>query len=117
MSNMNGMEKTIEAVKKTKNTTVKNLQVTFYNADNVVERVETVPNMYQMWKGARTFYEKDENLGKRITVEFGGEIIKDIHGERKSSGRLWMVDKMQIGKTSKKNTIVESIIENKTESK
>jgi hypothetical protein len=28
-----------------------------------------------------------------------------------------MVDKMQIGKTSKKNTIVESIIENKEETK
>ena len=70
--------------------------------------------MYQMWKGARSFYEKDENLGKRITVEFGGEIIKDIHGERKSSGRLWMVDKMQIGQHVKQPTMKVNPAETKT---
>ena len=112
---MNGMNKTIEMVKKTKNTSVKNLNVTFYNHENEVEREVTVPNMYQMWKGARNFYSNDANLGKRITVEFNGEIVKDIHGERKSSGRLWMVDKMQIGKhvSDKNKSVVDSIVENK----
>jgi hypothetical protein len=112
---MDGMNKTIEMVKKTKNTSVKNLNVTFYNHENEVEREVTVPNMYQMWKGARNFYSNDVNLGKRITVEFNGEIVKDIHGERKSSGRLWMVDKMQIGKhvSEKNKSIVDSIVENK----
>jgi hypothetical protein len=112
---MDGMNKTIEIVKKTKNTSVKNLNVTFYNHENEVEREVTVPNMYQMWKGARNFYSNDANLGKRITVEFNGEIVKDIHGERKSSGRLWMVDKMQIGKhvSEKNKSIVDSIVENK----
>ena len=68
-----------------------------------------------MWKGARNFYSNDANLGKRITVKFNGEIVKDIHGERKSSGRLWMVDKMQIGKhvSDKNKSIVDSIVENK----
>lgn len=112
---MDGMNKTIEMVKKTKNTSVKNLNVTFYNHDNEVEREIIVPNMYQMWKGARNFYSNDANLGKRITVEFNGEIVKDIHGERKSSGRLWMVDKMQIGKhvSEKNKSVVDSIVENK----
>lgn len=114
---MSRIEKTIDAVKKTKNTSVKNLQVTYYNENDVVDHVETVPNMYQMWKGAKSFYTNDENLGKRITVEFNGEIVKDIHGERKSSGRLWMVDKMQLGKNAKKNKTIESIIDNKAESK
>lgn len=112
---MNGINKTIEAVKKTKNTSVKNLDVTFYNHENEVEQKIVVPNMYQMWKGARNFYSNDANLGKRITVEFNGEIVKDIHGERKSSGRLWMVDKMQIGKhvLDKNKSTIDSIVENK----
>ena len=46
----------------------------------------------------------DENLGKRMIVEFNGNIIKDIRGERKSSGRLWLVDKMQVGKHVKNPT-------------
>lgn len=109
------MKKTIDAVKKTKNTSVKNLNVIFYDHDNKVEHEVVVPNMYQMWKGARNFYNNDKNLGKRITVEFNGEIIKDIHGEKKSSGRLWMVDKMQIGKhiSNKNDKIINSIIDNK----
>lgn len=95
---MNGIEKTIESVKKTKNTTIKNLDVTIYNLDDKVESTLKVPNMYQMWRGAREFYNNDSNLGKRIVVEMNGKVLKDIHGERKSSGRLWMVDKMQLGK-------------------
>ena len=35
---MDGMNKTIEMVKKTKNTSVKNLNVTFYNHENIFLR-------------------------------------------------------------------------------
>lgn len=112
---MNGIEKTVNEIKKTKNTSVKNLNVSFYNDKNEVEQTFIVPNMYQMWKGAKEFYANDENIGKRITVEFDGKIVKDIRGEKKASGKIWMVDKMQIGKhvSKKTKTEVESIIENK----
>lgn len=94
----------VELVKKTKNTSVKNLNVTFFDKNENVESSKNVPNMYQMWKGAKEFYSDDENLGKRMIVEFNGSIIKDIRGERKSSGRLWLVDKMQVGQHVKNPT-------------
>jgi ABC-type uncharacterized transport system ATPase component len=67
-----------------------------------------------MWKGAKSYYSVDENLGKRMIVEFNGKIIKDIRGERKSSGRLWLVDKMQIGQHVKQPTMKVNPAETKT---
>ena len=99
-----GVSAMVNMVKKTKDTSVKNLNVTFFDKNEEVENTKVVPNMYQMWKGAKEFYAIDENLGKRMIVEFNGNIIKDIRGERKSSGRLWLVDKMQIGKHVKNPT-------------
>ena len=99
-----GVSSMVNMVKKTKDTSVKNLNVTFFDKNEEVENTKVVPNMYQMWKGAKEFYAIDKNLGKRMIVEFNGNIIKDIRGERKSSGRLWLVDKMQIGKHVKNPT-------------
>jgi hypothetical protein len=49
-----------------------------------------------------------------MIVEFNGKIIKDIRGERKSSGRLWLVDKMQIGQHVKQPTMKVNPAETKT---
>lgn len=116
MSNVNNgsLEATIELVKKTKNTSVKNLTVTYFDKDEKPELTQVVPNMYQMWKGAKSYYSVDENIGKRMIVEFNGKIIKDIRGERKSSGRLWLVDKMQIGQHIKQPTMKVNPVETKS---
>lgn len=99
-----GVSVMVNMVKKTKDTSIKNLNVTIFDKNEEIESTKVVANMYQMWKGAKEFYASDENLGKRMTVEFNGNIIKDIRGERKSSGKLWLVDKMQIGKHVKHPT-------------
>lgn len=116
MSNVsNGnLETIVNQIKKTKNTSVKNLTVTYFDKNENVESKGTVPNMYQMWKGAKSYYADDENLGKRMIVEFNGKIIKDIRGERKSSGRLWLVDKMQVGQHVKKPTMVLNPMDTKS---
>jgi hypothetical protein len=116
LSNGN-LETTINLIKKTKNTSVKNLTVTYFDKDEKPETTNVVPNMYQMWKGAKSYYSNDANLGKRMIVEFNGKIIKDIRGERKSSGRLWLVDKMQIGQHVKNPTMKLNPIETKSTSK
>lgn len=108
-----GVSVMVNMVKKTKDTSVKNLNVTFFGKNEEVENTKVVPNMYQMWKGAKEFYAIDENLGKRMIVEFNGNIIKDIRGERKSSGRLWLVDKMQVGKHVKNPTTKINPLETK----
>ena len=108
-----GVSAMVNMVKKTKDTSVKNLNVTFFDKNEEVENTKVVPNMYQMWKGAKEFYAIDENLGKRMIVEFNGNIIKDIRGERKSSGRLWLVDKMQISKHVKNPTAKINPLETK----
>ena len=108
-----GVSTMVNMVKKTKDTSVKNLNVTFFDKNEEVENTKVVPNMYQMWKGAKEFYAIDENLGKRMIVEFNGNIIKDIRGERKSSGRLWLVDKMQVGKHVKNATAKINPLETK----
>lgn len=108
-----GVSTMVNMVKKTKDTSVKNLNVIFFDKNEEVENTKVVPNMYQMWKGAKEFYAIDENLGKRMIVEFNGNIIKDIRGERKSSGRLWLVDKMQVGKHVKNPTAKINPLETK----
>ena len=108
------LEASVNQVKKTKNTSVKNLTVTYFDKNENVEAKEIVPNMYQMWKGAKSYYSVNENLGKRMIVEFNGNIIKDIRGERKSSGRLWLVDKMQIGQHVKTPTMKLNPIDTKS---
>ena len=101
MSNVGGVSKNIiEQVKKTKNTSVKDLTVRVYHGDKTDNTI--IKNMCQVWKFIKNHYTNNDNLKDEIQVFFNGEMVKDIHAEKKHSGKVWMVDKMQIGKTVKK---------------
>jgi len=89
----------IEAVKKTKNTSVKNLTVSILSEND--KQTETIKNMCQVWKFIKSHYADDKNLSHKIEVYQGEKLLKDIHAEKKASGKVWMVDKMQIGKHTK----------------
>lgn len=91
----------LNQVKKTKNTSVKNLTVTVTKTDGESER-QVIKNMCQVWKFIKTHYNEDGNMNDKITVHQNDLLLKDIHAERKASGKLWMVDKMQIGKHATK---------------
>ena len=101
-SNIGGVSQTIiENVKKTKNTSIKNLRVDVEGpCGNSVS--QSIKNMCQVWKFIKNHYQKEQNLKDTVKVYFNGEMLKDIHAEKKHSGKIWMVDKMQIGKTVKK---------------
>lgn len=102
-SNIGGVSKEIiENVKKTKNTSVKNLTVSISNGTNTNETI--IKNMCQVWKFIKNHYKNDSNLKDNVKVYFNGALMKDIHAEKKHSGKVWMVDKMQIGKTTKKKS-------------
>lgn len=91
----------INQVKKTKNTSVKNLTVTVLH-ENGTEDSQMIKNMCQVWKFIKTHYNDDCNLADKITVYQEDILLKDIHAEKKASGKVWMVDRMQIGKHVKK---------------
>ena len=93
-------EQIIERIKKTKNTSVKNLKVLVQHGEDTNERV--IKNMCQVWKFIKNHYKDETNLKDQIKVYFNGSVMKDIHAEKKHSGKIWMVDKMQIGKTTNK---------------
>lgn len=101
-SNIGGVSQTIiENVKKTKNTSIKNLRVDVEGPEgNSVSH--PIKNMCQVWKFIKDHYHDEKNLKDTVKVYFNGEVLKDIHAEKKHSGKVWMVDKMQIGKTVKK---------------
>lgn len=90
----------IEQVKKTKNTSIKDLTVRVYHGENTDNTV--IKNMCQVWKFIKAHYKNDSNLKDEIQVFFNGEMVKDIHAEKKHSGKIWMVDKMQVGKSTVK---------------
>lgn len=90
----------IEQIKKTKNTSVKDLTVKIFHESEMDNKV--IKNMCQVWKFIKSHYKNEKNLKDEIQVFFKGEMVKDIHAEKKHSGKIWMVDKMQIGKTVKK---------------
>lgn len=92
----------IEQVKKTKNTSIKNLTVKVHHGDQTDENV--IKNMCQVWKFIKNHYKNDTNLKDKIEVYFNGNLMKDIHAEKKHSGKVWMVDKMQIGKNTVKKS-------------
>jgi hypothetical protein len=87
----------LNQIKKTKNTSVKNLTVTVLKNDGKSES-QIIKNMCQVWKFIKTHYNEDTNLMDKITVHQNDDLLKDIHAEKKASGKVWMVDKMQIGK-------------------
>lgn len=91
----------INQVKKTKNTSVKNLTVTILH-ENGSKDSQIIKNMCQVWKFIKTHYNDDRNLTDKITVHQEDVLLKDIHAEKKASGKVWMVDRMQIGKHVKK---------------
>lgn len=93
----------IETIKKTKNTSVKNLRVDIENDEGSSTSIP-IKNMCQVWKFCKEYFSKDggQNLNHFIKVYHNGEIIHDLHAERKLSGKIWMLDKMQIGKHCKK---------------
>lgn len=94
-------ESIINQVKKTKNTSVKNLTVTLLKDEGQNES-QIIKNMCQVWKFIKTHYNDEKNLTDKITVHQGDVLLKDIHAEKKASGKVWMVDRMQIGKHIKK---------------
>ena len=89
-------ENIINQVKKTKNTSIKNLLVCV-NHEGAEER-HVIKNMCQVWKFIKNHYNTKDNLKDKITVFHNETLLKDIHAEVKGSGRLWMVDRLQIGK-------------------
>ena len=93
-------KKIIDQVKKTKNTSVKNLTVGVHHGEQ--EEKQVIKNMCQVWKFIKNHYKSESNLKDEIKVYFNGEVMKDIHAEKKHSGKVWMVDKMQVGKTTVK---------------
>ena len=100
-SNIGGVSQTIiENVKKTKNTSVKNLTVRVSSGGESSDTV--IKNMCQVWKFIKNHYKDDSHLKDNVKVFFRGELMKDIHAEKKVSGKVWMVDRMQVGKTAKK---------------
>ena len=100
-SNVGGVSQgIIEKVKKTKNTSIKNLTVKVYHEDKTSESV--IKNMCQVWKFIKSHYTEPSNMKDEIQVIFNGEVVKDIHAEKKHSGKVWMVDKMQVGKNTVK---------------
>lgn len=94
-------EAIINQVKKTKNTSVKNLTVTVLKEEGQNES-QTIKNMCQVWKFIKTHYNDEKNLTDKITIYQDDVLLKDIHAEKKASGKVWMVDRMQIGKHVKK---------------
>ena len=89
-SNVGGVSQgIIEQVKKTKNTSIKNLTVKVKHGDKTSESV--IKNMCQVWKFIKSHYTEPANM-------------KDIHAEKKHSGKVWMVDKMQVGKNTVKKS-------------
>ena len=92
----------IEQVKKTKNTSVKNLTVKVSHENDSTEC--TIKNMCQVWKFIKNHYADEKNMKDNIQVIFNGSVVKDIHAEKKASGKVWMVDKMQVGKTTVKKS-------------
>lgn len=102
-SNIGGVSQgIIEQVKKTKNTSVKNLTVRVHHGDQTNDQV--IKNMCQVWKFIKNHYQDESNLADQIQVIFHGDVVKDIHAEKKHSGKVWMVDKMQVGKTTVKKS-------------
>ena len=93
----NVSEGIIESIKKTKNTSVKNLTVDVLNEGTIVEKVPQ-PNMHQVWNFIHAHYNDKKNIKHCIKVYQGEKLLKDIHAEEKASGKIWKVDKMQIGK-------------------
>ncbi len=87
----------INQIKKTKNTSIKNLTVTVMKTDGS-SNDQVIRNMCQVWKFIKNHYNEDRNLTDKITVYHNDVLLKDIHAEKKASGKLWMVDRMQIGK-------------------
>lgn len=90
-------ENIMTQVKKTKNTSIKNLLVCINHEDGGEER-HVIKNMCQVWKFIKNHYNVKENLKDKITVFHEDTLMKDIHAEVKGSGKLWMVDRLQIGK-------------------
>lgn len=91
----------INQVKKTKNTSIKNLTVSVLKAEGKEDK-QTIKNMCQVWRFIKTHYNDEKNLTDKITVYHNDILLKDIHAERKASGKIWMVDRLQIGKHVKK---------------
>ena len=99
VSNVGGIsENILEKVKKTKNTSIKDLTVTVQHGEETNDTV--IKNMCQVWKFIKNHYKEDSNLKDEIKVYFKGKIMKEIHAEKKHSGKVWMVDRMQVGKTT-----------------
>lgn len=84
-------------VKKTKNTSVKNLLVVVNHSDGGEDR-HIIKNMCQVWKFIKGHYNVKDNLKDKITVFQEKTLLKDIHAEVKASGKVWMVDRLQVGK-------------------
>ena len=93
----------LENVKKTKNTSIKNLRVDVEGADgNSVSH--SIKNMCQVWKFCKEHYSNESCMKDFIKVYHDGKMLHDLHAEKKLSGKVWMVDKMQIGKHTKKKS-------------
>ena len=93
----NVSEGIIENIKKTKNVSVKNLTVDVIHEDGAIEKINQ-PNMHQVWNFIHAHYNDKKNLKDCIKVYQGATLLKDIHAEEKASGKIWKVDRMQIGK-------------------
>lgn len=93
-------EEIVEKVKKTKNTSIKNLRVDIDGPNG--HSSETIKNMCQVWKFCKAHYSTESSMKDFIKVYHNNEIIHDLHAEKKASGKVWMVDKLQIGKHIKK---------------
>ena len=62
----------------------------------IVMVVSVVSSFLVANAGIAKSYKK--NLKNTIKVYQGEKLLKDIHAEEKASGKIWNVDKMQIGK-------------------
>lgn len=93
----NVSEGIIENIKRTKNVSVKNLTVDVIHENGSVDKINE-PNMHQVWNFIHAHYTDKKNLKNTIKVYQGEKLLKDIHAEEKASGKIWKVDKMQIGK-------------------
>ena len=89
-------EEIINQVKKTKNTSVKDLTVNVISNGNSVGHV--IKNMCQVWKFIHNYYNDENNLKDLIQVYHNGQLIHDLYAEKKLSGKIWKVDKLHVNK-------------------
>lgn len=94
-------EGVMSQVKKTKNTSVKNLRVEVFHNEEKTNHI--IKNMCQVWKFIRAHYNDETNLKDQIKVFHNDNLIHDLYAEKKLSGKIWKIDRLHENMFVKKN--------------